>query len=93
MRGCPVLAVLLVVAGSLAPPGLLAKTKKLTRSRSPNGGCARVRARKIIDSRDSYIIPVIALFRTCLWPCVDRWASGQEAGQPPEEEASTSLAP
>ena len=25
----------------------------------------------------------LALFRTCLWPCVGRWASGQEAGQPP----------
>src|SRR3981189_2752331 len=25
----------------------------------------------------------IAQFRTCLWPCVGRWASGQEAGQPP----------
>ena len=24
-----------------------------------------------------------ALFRTCLWPCASRWASGQEAGQPP----------
>src|SRR5690348_8178230 len=31
-----------------------------------------------------------AQFRTCLWPCVDRWASGQEAGQPPKE-APTSL--
>src|ERR1700683_3859459 len=29
---------------------------------------------------------VIAQFRTCLWPCVGRWASGQEAGQPPKEE-------
>src|SRR5262249_19728564 len=28
---------------------------------------------------------VAAQFRTCLWPCVDRWASGQEAGQPPKE--------
>src|SRR5579863_9811421 len=28
----------------------------------------------------------IAQFRTCLWPCVGRWASGQEAGQPPKEE-------
>src|ERR1700685_2624804 len=27
-----------------------------------------------------------AQFRTCLWPCVGRWASGQEAGQPPKEE-------
>ena len=26
----------------------------------------------------------LAQFRTCLWPCVGRWASGQEAGQPPE---------
>src|SRR5262249_29940979 len=34
-----------------------------------------------------------AQFRTCLWPCVDRWASGQEAGQPPEEGSPTSLAP
>jgi hypothetical protein len=25
----------------------------------------------------------LAQFRTCLWPCVGRWASGQEAGQPP----------
>src|SRR3984885_10850907 len=33
-----------------------------------------------------------AQFRTCLWPCVGRWASGQEAGQPPKEER-TSLAP
>src|ERR1700728_4691668 len=28
----------------------------------------------------------LAQFRTCLWPCVGRWASGQEAGQPPKEE-------
>src|SRR6202521_1904906 len=32
---------------------------------------------------------VIALFRTCLWPCVGRWASGQEAGQPPKEEPAS----
>src|SRR5580692_9706150 len=30
--------------------------------------------------------------RTCLWPCVGRWASGQEAGQPPKE-GPTSLHP
>ena len=29
-----------------------------------------------------------AQFRTCLWPCVGRWASGQEAGQPPKGENS-----
>jgi hypothetical protein len=29
-----------------------------------------------------------AQFRTCLWPCVGRWASGQEAGQPPKDEIS-----
>src|SRR6202043_199037 len=34
-----------------------------------------------------------AQFRTCLWPCVGRWASGQEAGQPPKEETTTSLLP
>src|SRR5215813_12609787 len=34
-----------------------------------------------------------AQFRTCLWPCVGRWASGQEAGQPPKEENTTSLLP
>ena len=34
-----------------------------------------------------------AQFRTCLWPCVGRWASGQEAGQPPKEETTTSLHP
>src|SRR5580704_1591999 len=34
-----------------------------------------------------------AQFRTCLWPCVGRWASGQEAGQPPKEENTTSLHP
>src|SRR5580704_14059037 len=28
----------------------------------------------------------LAQFRTCLWPCVGRWVSGQEAGQPPKEE-------
>src|SRR5260370_14842929 len=32
---------------------------------------------------------VIAQFRTCLWPCVGRWASGQEAGQPPKEEPAS----
>src|SRR6266849_5694280 len=26
---------------------------------------------------------MVAQIRTCLWPCVGRWASGQEAGQPP----------
>src|SRR3974390_3514192 len=31
---------------------------------------------------------VNAQFRTCLWPCVDRWASGQEAGQPPKGVSS-----
>ena len=31
------------------------------------------------------LICALAQFRTCLWPCVGRWASGQEAGQPPEE--------
>src|ERR1700728_3346925 len=35
----------------------------------------------------------LAQFRTCLWPCVGRWASGQEAGQPPKEEYATSLHP
>src|SRR6202166_3594080 len=34
-----------------------------------------------------------AQFRTCLWPCVGRWASGQEAGQPPKEETLLSLLP
>ena len=33
-----------------------------------------------------WLIGEIAQFRTCLWPCVGRWASGQEAGQPPKEE-------
>jgi hypothetical protein len=28
----------------------------------------------------------LAQFRTCLWSCVGWWASGQEAGQPPESE-------
>src|SRR5471030_271813 len=28
---------------------------------------------------------ILAQFRTCLWPCVDRRVSGQEAGQPPKE--------
>src|SRR5262245_56639695 len=31
----------------------------------------------------------IAQFRTCLWPCVGRWASGQEAGQPPGARSQT----
>src|SRR3712207_4654086 len=26
----------------------------------------------------------LSQFRTCLWSCVGWWASGQEAGQPPE---------
>src|SRR5215467_5521241 len=34
----------------------------------------------------NWIISTLAQFRTCLWPCVGRWASGQEAGQPPKEE-------
>ena len=34
----------------------------------------------------------VAQFRACLWPCVDRWASGQEAGQPPKEVISLFLA-
>ena len=46
---------------------------------------------KILHPRRRYLlqwVPVetncaLAQFRTCLWPCVGRWASGQEAGQPP----------
>src|SRR5260370_38119088 len=32
---------------------------------------------------------VIAQFRTGLWPCGGRWASGQEGGQPPKEEPAS----
>ena len=34
-----------------------------------------------IPGNRSYLTP--AQFRTCLWPRAGRWASGQEAGQPP----------
>src|ERR1700674_876607 len=44
-----------------------------------------------LNRRSAYV--AIALFRTCLWPCVGRWASGQEAGQPPKEEILSFLAP
>src|ERR1700685_373576 len=41
---------------------------------------------KGLHRRREWIISALAQFRTCLWPCVGRWASGQEAGQPPKEE-------
>src|SRR5262249_62173018 len=34
----------------------------------------------------------LAQFRTCLWPCVGRWESGQEAGPTPRSEALLALA-
>src|SRR5580704_11469163 len=48
---------------------------------------------KGLRHRREWIISAVAQFRTCLWPCVGRWASGQEAGQPPKEDATTSLLP
>src|SRR6516225_9962322 len=54
--------------------------KKLRRS----GGAVR----KLLAIRDEFAYFGSAQFRTCLWPCVDRWASGQEAGQPPKEVIS-----
>ena len=41
---------------------------------------------KRLHGAAEWLIGEIAQFRTCLWPCVGRWASGQEAGQPPKEE-------
>jgi hypothetical protein len=43
------------------------------------------RTRKKLASQRSCAYLAVAQFRTCLWQCVGRWASGQEAGQPPEE--------
>src|SRR5262249_8630020 len=42
-------------------------------------------AKIFLASRCTCAYFAAALFRTCLWPCVDRWASGQETGQPPRE--------
>jgi hypothetical protein len=49
------------------------------------GNVARRCAVKCLRLGAKSIILFVAQFRTCLWPCVDRWASGQEAGQPPKE--------
>src|SRR3984893_16303725 len=47
---------------------------------------------KSLAPRGNFAYLVNAQFRTCLWPCVGRWASGQEAGQPPKESDLTFLA-
>src|SRR5262249_16459148 len=41
-------------------------------------------AKKSLQPLAIAIMSRLAQIRTCLWPCVGRWASGQEAGQPPE---------
>src|SRR5215471_2776792 len=64
----------------------------LTSKHSPLfNGAAREKIRaapqkSLACDRLSVYLP-LAQIRTCLWPCVGRWASGQEAGQPPGEEA------
>jgi hypothetical protein len=44
---------------------------------------------KILASRGGCAYLPFAQFRTCLWPRVGWWASGQEAGQPPGANAET----
>ena len=55
--------------------------------RGDRSGCAKEIARlsNSLAMHVRYDYVPLAQFRTCLWPCVGRWASGQEAGQPPEE--------
>src|SRR5207248_2347700 len=51
-------------------------------------------AQKLLAYREHFSYFRIAQFRTCLWPRVGWWASGQEAGQPPREEpASLTMQP
>src|SRR5436305_13823293 len=51
-------------------------------------------AKKLLAKREQFTYFRIAQFRTCLWPRVGWWASGQEAGQPPgEEPASLTMQP
>src|SRR5262245_49850927 len=38
----------------------------------------------VIRGKGPYL--TLAQFRTCLWPRAGWWASGQEAGQPPESD-------
>jgi len=42
-------------------------------------------AQKFLAIGDDNDYVRVAQFRTCLWPRAGRWASGQEAGQPPKE--------
>src|SRR3982074_736607 len=42
--------------------------------------------KKTLRSRLKTLICRFAQFRTCLWSCVSREVSGQEAGQPPRDE-------
>ena len=63
--------------------------------------CGRVRKRalgklvpslkKMLRSEIKSLISSLAQFRTCLWSCVSRWVSGQEAGQPPRKRDPASL--
>jgi hypothetical protein len=43
--------------------------------------------RLALPRQRDYVLP--AQFRTCLWPRASRWASGQEAGQPPREATAS----
>jgi len=43
----------------------------------------RGKAKKLLHRETNAIMSASAQFRTCLWPRVGWWASGQEAGQPP----------
>jgi len=43
------------------------------------------RRKKFLAIGDDNDYVRVAQFRTCLWPRAGRWASGQEAGQPPKE--------
>ena len=47
----------------------------------------RGKAKKLLHRETNAIMSASAQFRTCLWPRVGWWASGQEAGQPPGANA------
>src|SRR5215831_15933966 len=48
--------------------------------------------KKSLHYRAEVIKSRVAQFRTCLWPRAGRWASGQEAGQPPGARSPDSKA-
>ncbi len=50
---------------------------------SPGPLLSRENRKKALESGGDYPYVIPAQFRTCLWPRACRWASGQEAGQPP----------